>query len=168
MRKALALLIVALLIATPAFAVSRTATFGDQNSSGTYRLTAENDGQLTFASDTSIKYPYSTHSTVSTNTLDDLDTGKFIVDTGGAKHVLPTPEAGMVLTFSAGAQVYMTVDTATTDTTILYSVTGTSLDGGDSIKSTGQAGDSVTLCAPNTTTWAICGMKGTWTDNGTN
>lgn len=172
-------------IVSPAFA-EVTATFGDQNSSLQYRMKAEYDGTsgyITFASDTGIKYPYENYTTVNTNnTLISAESGKVLVDTGGStdatgvctagkggsKHILPTAAPGLVFTFTAGSKCVMTVDTVDTNDRIRYTISGTALDGGDSIKSTGQAGDSVTLFSTVANMWDVVQMKGTWTDNGTN
>lgn len=173
----LTLLLVACL-SLPAFAVTETtATFGDQNSSKAYRMKATFDGTsgvITFASDTGILYPYERYTAANTNnTLLAAESGKTISDTGGAgsycsKHILPTAAPGLEFTFSAASKCTMTVDTVDTNDTIEYSIAGTSLDAGDSIKSTGQAGDTVTLFSTVANKWSITAMKGTWTDNGTN
>lgn len=156
-----------------------TATFGNQNSSGEYRIKADTDGVITFASDTGIKYPYEHYTSANTNnTLTADESGKVITDTGAAsgptasgscsKHILPTAAPGLMFTFTAGSKCSMTIDTVDTNDTILYSISGTGLDAGDSIKSTGQAGDSVTVVSTLANKWSIVQMKGTWTDNGTN
>lgn len=173
-------------VSAPAFAVTETTgTFGDQNSSLEYRMNATYDGTsgvVTFASDTGIKYPYERYTTANTNnTLLAAESGKVIVDTGGttaglsmsansgcSKHILPTAAPGLEFTFTAGAKCFMTVDTTDTNDLIEYSISGTNLDAGDSIKSTGQAGDTVTLFSTVANKWSITAMKGTWTDNSTN
>lgn len=155
------------------------ATIGNKNSSGEYRVRVKNDGTFQFASDTPIKYPYETYTSANTaNTLTALESGKTLTDcsnlactgstgtAGCSKHTLPTAAVGLEFTFVAGNQCSMTVDTADTNDTILYSITGTKLDAGDSIKSTGQAGDSVTLTSTVANKWSITQMKGVWTDNG--
>lgn len=177
--------LVMLAVASPAFA-EITATIGDQNSSGVYRATSYFDGTsgyIVFASDTGLKYPYENYTTINTNnTLLSAESGKVITDTGGStdatgvctagkggsKHILPTAAPGLVFTFTAGSKCVMTVDTVDTNDRIRYTISGTALDGGDSIKSTGQAGDSVTLFSTVANMWDVVQMKGTWTDNGTN
>jgi len=179
-KKCLLMGLVGMLIFSPAvMAQSRTATFGDQNSSNVYRMTADSYGVITFASDTGIKYPYESFSssTVGTNTITASETGKTIVDMcgvtngvainqGGSKYTLPTAVVGMEFTLSAGGQCFVTLDVDDMDT-ILYSSSSTGMHAGDSLKSTGQAGDNVTLFCPATTKWQVKSMFGTWTDNGT-
>lgn len=159
-----------------------TGTLGSQNSSKDYAVTATNDGTsnvVRFASDTGITYPYVNYT--SANTADTLiagQSGVTITDMGGAvgptaagycsKHTLPRAAAGLQFSFSAGSKCFMTVDTVDASDTILYSISGTGLDAGDSIKSTGQAGDSVTLFSTAANQWQIKAMKATWTDNSTN
>ena len=178
------LLIALLMLASPAFAVTETtATFGDQNSSKEYRIKSTFDGTsgvVTYASDTGILYPYLSYTTAPTTvsvTLIAAQSGITISDTGGGspvaqgscrKFVLPTAAPGMEFTFSANAKCTITVDTADTNDTIMYSISGTGLDAGDSIKSTAQAGDSVTVFSTVANKWAIKQMKGVWTDNSTN
>lgn len=100
------------------------------------------------------------------------ETGVTVVDNIGTKFILPRAAAGLRFTVisgyntTSGSPVASTVDTVDTSDTIIYSITGTKLDAGDSIKSTTQAGDSVTLCGSKDNKWVICGMKATWTDNG--
>lgn len=112
------------------------------------------------------------------NSLGADETGKYLTDMGGAsgptavgsgsKHILPRAAVGLTYTISVGSKSTVTVDTLDTSDTILYSISGTGLDAGDSIKSTGQAGDSVTLTSTAANTWSVTQMKGTWTDNSTN
>lgn len=139
----------------------------------------EGDSNITRIIPESYETPVETYTSANTaNTLTAAETGKSLVDCGAStcgptltascsKHTLPTAVAGYEFSFSAGRKCSMTVDVQSTDT-ILYSISGTGLDAGDSIKSTGQAGDSVTLYSPVANVWAIKAMKGTWTDNGTN
>ena len=185
MRKQILGLLLALVVlwSAPAFAITETtATFGDQNSSGDYRMKAEFDGTsgyVTFARDTGILFPYESYTTASTNnTLLAAESGKTITDFGGAsgptasgacsKHILPRAAPGLQFSFATGSKCTMTVDTVDTSDTILYSISGTGLDAGDSIKSTGQAGDSVTVFSTEANKWQIKAMKATWTDNSTN
>jgi len=188
-RKILSLAFIGILmLSSMVYAQSVTATFGDQNSSNEYRIKADTDGVVTFASDTGIKYPYEYYNPASpptTNTLTAAETGKFIMDVGGitlpatttglgfgSKHVLPRAEVGLAFTLAAGSQCSVTLDVAGPNgdpsDVIMYSVSSTGLDIGDSIKSTGQAGDSVTVMCPVANKWMIVDMQGTWTDNSTN
>lgn len=184
MARKLMLLLIAALLLSPAvaMAVETTATFGDQNSSGEYRIKASNDGTsgyVTYASDTGIFLPYERYTSSNTNnTLLAAESGKVISDTGGgpltggvgmcSKHILPTAAPGMEFSFVAATKCTMTVDTADTSDTIEYSISGTLLDAGDSIKSTGQSGDAVTVFSTVANKWQIKAMKGVWTDNSTN
>lgn len=182
MKKLLSLIILAVFVTMPMLvqAASITATMGDQNASGVYRAYTDTDGVFTYASDTGIVHPYVTYTTSPTTvgvTLTAAQTGTTITDFGGGsgptqvgscrKFTLPTAVAGMQFAFTTGSKCTMTVDVQSTDT-ILYSISGTGLDAGDSIKSTAQAGDSVVLFSPAAGSWAIKSMKATWTDNGTN
>ena len=160
------------------------ATIGGRNSSNQYRAkvtrdTSSTTGIFTFAPDTAIVWPYEHYTTANTNNqLTAAESGKTITDTGGAsgptavgagsKHILPRASVGLEFTLTVGALASSTLDTIDTSDTILYSITSTGLDAGDSIKSTGQAGDSVTVKCTSANTWSITAMKGTWTDNSTN
>ena len=126
------------------------------------------------------KVIYETYSApTANNTLATEETGKIITDIGNStaptqagkscsKHILPRAAVGLTYTLIAGGRCTVTLDTVDTSDTILYSISGTGLDAGDSIKSTGQAGDSVTLTSTAANSWSIQQMKATWTDNGTN
>lgn len=159
-------------------AASTTATMGDTNASNVYRFSCDTDGVCAYAQDTGILMPYVSYTTSPGTvgvTLTAAQTGAMIVDTGGfpptgtgscRKFTLPTAAPGMLFSFSTGSKCTMTVDVQSADQ-ILYSISGTGLDAGDSIKSTGQAGDAVTLFSPAAGTWAVKDMKAVWTDNGT-
>lgn len=178
MKKLFLIALFALILPCASFAASLTATMGDQNASSIYRIQCDTDGVCKFAQDTGIYYPYVTYTTSPTTvgvSLTAAQSGAFIVDTGGAaptatgscrKFTLPTAVAGMEFGFETGSKCSMTVDVQSTDQ-IQYSISGTGLDAGDSIKSTGQSGDSVILFSPAANTWAIKSMKAIWTDNGT-
>jgi hypothetical protein len=120
---------------------------------------------------------YTTVPTTVGVTLIAAQSGITISDTGGGspttvgscrKFTLPTAAPGLEFTFTTGSKCTMTVDTADTNDTIMYSISGTGLDAGDSIKSTAQAGDSVTLFSTAANKWFVKQMKATWTDNSTN
>lgn len=111
------------------------------------------------------------------NLLAASESGKRLSDTGGAatgssgfgsKHILPRASAGLSYTITAATKSFVTVDTLDTQDTIRYSISGTALAAGESIKSTGQAGDSVTLYSPAANVWDIQDMKAAWTNNSTN
>lgn len=122
---------------------------------------------------------YESYTSVNTaNALLENESGKVIVDTGGAPtsnctadlpcggstHTLPRAKVGLIYTLSAGSEATVTLDTVDSSDRILYSITGTELSAGDKIISTGQAGDSVTVVCPVAGKWAIASMKGVWTD----
>lgn len=174
--------------------IVNTATMGDQNSSGLYRVYTDNTGTFTFGTDTSIKYPYQTYTFTGApavrgagiKLLVTSDSGSTILDTmqktlslltsptltgGGAKYVLPpagdATTLGTRFTITTAAQGYITLDTYSTSDVILYSISGTGLDAGDSLKSAGQAGDSITVQCNSANTWTVINVKGSFTDNGT-
>lgn len=187
MKKLLIAVLFAMAFCGVANAAVTTATFGDYNSSGEYRVKADSDGVVTFASDSqlvlpatvstpasgvttfaatsSIVYPYRV-ATATLDTVSATDSGKVLTasTTFGTKFVLPSATPGLRFTFIAPDAKYMTVDTVSTFDTIRY----ITLDGGDSIKSTGNTGDSVSLICNTANKWDIMGMFRTWTDNGTN
>ena len=163
-----------------AHAAVNTATFGDMNSSNVYRMTADSDGTITFASDTSLKIPYkSITSTTIDQWLVTTDSGRWIVDYGasgmtitdgtivasGHKIHLPPASVGMTYSISTGVKEYITVDCDTTDV-IQYSISGVGLNAGDSLKSSGNAGDAIQVYCPTAGKWIIWGIMGSWTDNG--
>lgn len=179
------LLLVMIVVVMPQLAHAQTyfststGTLGDQNSNNDYRVTATNDGVIHFAFDTGITYPYTNYTTPNTPvTLTAAQSGLMVTDMGNgtgpttvgscSKWTLPAAVPGLEYSFSTGSKCFMTVDTASTSDTILYSITGTGQAGGDSIKSTGQAGDSVTLFSTATGKWSVKAMKSTWTNNTTN
>lgn len=188
-RNIMLTLAVLLMIAGLAYAADvPVATFGDANSSGEYRVksiidSATGNGTVVYAIDTGIQYPYEHYTTANTNnSLNDYESGKTITDTGGSsdaamiceageggsKHILPRAEPGLEFTLTTGAKCSVTLDAFDTSDQILFSISGTVLDAGDSLKSTGQAGDSVTVFSTVANKWSIKQMKGSWTDNGTN
>lgn len=202
MKKLLIAVLFAMAFCGVANAAVTTATFGDYNSSGEYRVKADSDGVVTFASDSqlvlpatvstpasgtvsigasntvsvgassvvslaetsSIVYPYRV-STVTLDTVAATDSGKVLTAalTTGTKFILPSATPGLRFTFIAPNALYMTVDTVSTFDTIRY----LTLDGGDSLKSTGNTGDSVQLICNTANKWDIMNMFRTWTDNGT-
>lgn len=86
----------------------------------------------------------------------------------GSKFTLPRATVGLNYTLSVGSKSTATLDTLDTADTFMYSISGTGLDMGDSMKSTGQAGDSVSVVCTQAGKWSISSMKSVWTDNGTN
>lgn len=117
-------------------------------------------------------------SSTSNNLLLVDESGKTIVDMGGKtaptqlggcmKHVLPRASAGLTFTIVTGVRCVVTVDTIDTDDTILWSTGGFGLDAGDSLKTTGDAGDFITVTSPAANKWAVTNFRGVLLDNGTN
>lgn len=118
---------------------------------------------------------YETYAGGSNNTLLAAESGKVITDNGlqnavGAKHILPRAAVGLNYTICAGSpSIYVTVDTVDTSDTIRYSSVGVSLDAGDSLKSSGSAGDCLGVACTEANKWTVTYMgPHFWTDNGTN
>lgn len=113
-----------------------------------------------------------------TTTLTATQSGYVISDSGGvtsdtltgsgSKFILPRATVGLNYTLSVGSKSTSTLDTLDTADTFLYSISGTGQQMGDSIKSTGQAGDSVTVTCTKAGQWTITQMHSVWTNNGTN
>lgn len=112
-------------------------------------------------------------------TITAAESGYFFTDSGGvtsdtligygSKWVLPRATIGLKYTLSTGSKSTVTLDTVDTADTFLFSISGTGLQMGDSIKSSGQAGDSVTVVCAKAGTWTVTGTGSTaWTNNGVN
>lgn len=141
-----------------------------------------------------VAYNATANTTVSFNSQQSglvmVDSGGVTSDTltgSGSKFILPACNSGvlsspatsgqlttqgMMYTLTVGSKSFATLDTLNLADTFMYSISGTGQAMGDSIKSTGQAGDSVTVvCVPennNTGVWVVKDMHGVWTNNGTN
>jgi hypothetical protein len=165
MKRILSLAVIALMVfASPIFAAVTTATFGDYNSSNAYRLTADSDGVLTFASDTAVKYPYSTAST--NQTLTATQSGSTIIFNNGSgvaqngtTFLLPTAVVGMQFTIVADVAKWFFVDAQSTDTINFSTATA-----GQRISNsaTAIAGDSITLFCATANKWSVVDHNGTW------
>lgn len=165
MKRILSLAVIALLaFVSYSYAAVTTATFGDYNSSNVYRMSANSDGTITYASDTSVLYPYSTAST--NQTLTALQSGSVIVfNTGsgtaqnGTSFTLPTAAVGMQYTIVADIAKWFFVDAQSTDT-INFSTASV----GQRISNSGSAlaGDSITLFCATATKWSVIDKSGTW------
>lgn len=161
------LFIIAVLIATPLYAQSTNATFGNQNSSGEYRVEANTNGTITFASDTSIKFPYQSGTT--NDTLTVADSGRTYVvtydaDTQVSPPVIQLPAAtvGMVFPIVSATTYSVYINPNGTDT-IQYA----SLAAGHSIYNSSAAkGDSITLYCVVAGEWAVSINSGTWATGG--
>lgn len=123
---------------------------------------------------------YERYTTANTNNqLLESESGKFLVDTGGAtgltpvagnggsKHILPRAKPGLTYTVCTGAKIVTTVDTLDTSDLIEASISGTNLDAGDSLKSTGQAGECATFTSTLAGRWNVIMNPAVWSDNGT-
>lgn len=129
---------------------------------------------MTFAPTSAIKYAYRVV-TGTADTMTTADSGAYIVSTStvGTKFTLPAAAVGLEFNIAysstaTGGARYITVDTASVADTIMASFSSVPLDGGDSIKSSGNTGDSVCVISTAANVWSLCGMRGTFTDNGTN
>jgi hypothetical protein len=159
MKRLLFVLMAVLMVAAlPCYAANKTATFGDMNSSDEYRMTADTDGVITFASDTGIVLPYDTATTG--ETLTAAKSGVTMVSSAtvaGAKFILPTATVGLSIRLVAGTAYTIDAKPQSTDK-INYSTAVT----GNKIVSAGGLADSVELFCATAGQWEIASMKGTW------
>jgi len=172
MKKVLLIAIAILLVGSFASAAVLTGTFGDQNSSKAYRVQVDNAGTVTFASDTSIVYPYAV-SAITLDTLATTDSGKWIVNTNpiGQDFRLPRAAAGLNYCIVDGkatgaTSTYISIDTLDTSDTILKSIASVPLVAGGSLKSTGQTGDTVCVFSSAANVWQVIDETGAWTAGG--
>lgn len=174
----IALLIVFVFVGL-SFAVTREATFGFKNSSNVYRLTATRDtsGAYINVSPTGVGITpgYEVFTTAAaTNNLDASDSGRRLIaaevaPAGGSHYILPQAIAGLEIELCTGTQVTATLDTHSTNDIINHTISGTALDAGDSLKSSGQAGDCIRVTCGSDTNWYITNMgAAAWSDNSTN
>ena len=147
-------------LSVPSFAAV-TATLGDQNSSGSYRVQVDSDGVVTFASDTGIRFPYEAATT--SDTLTAAESGKTIVSsapTQAPTFTLPAAAVGMEFTFVAATAVSIILDPNGTDI-FKYA----SLSAGDRIyNSSAAAGDTIRVFCATANQWAVTPIVGTWAD----
>ena len=139
------------------------ATFGDQNSSNNYRMTATNDGVIRFASDTGIIVPYTTASTNSTLTA--AQTGTTIVFNNGSgtaqsntTFTLPTSAVGMQYSFIGDITKYFRVKPASGEI-INYS---TAVANSKLKNSSAAIGDSIIVFCATAGQWSVKAQNGTW------
>lgn len=158
--KKLLLSLLLLVICTPSFA-GVTATFGDQNSSGLYRVAADTDGVVTFQSNTGILWPYEAATT--SDTLTAYETGKTIVATAAATFTLPTAAPGMQFTVIAGTNKVIALDPASGDR-FYYGANGFWSNGDRIWNTSSTTGDSVTIFSTTANRWDVRGIVGTWAD----
>lgn len=150
----------------PAFAETE-ATFGNQNSSGVYRLSVDSSGIFTFASDAAIKWPYEQETT--NDTLTSADCGRvFVVNPSSTEptFVLPAAAAGCSFTFVAGTnQTTWWVDPNDADT--IQAGTAAPFSAGDRLKFTkvtGVSGDTARFFAIGTGSWYVTKTGSGWSD----
>lgn len=152
--------LLAIAFCSNAFAVQRTATFGDKNSLNVYRLTATNDGVLTYAQDTGIKYPYTTATT--TTTLTAVQTGTTLVVTpiqNNTRVNLPASTVGSIYNVIDSAAFSLAVYPVTGETINFASLTASQ----GLINSTSPAkGDALTLICTVAGKWDVYEMRNTW------
>jgi len=133
---------------------------------------------ITYGATSSVLAPYRIV-TAANDVIQTTDSGKYIVSTNqtGTKFWLPAAAPGLYFTIIGSglktsgmlALDYITVDVAAVNTdTILAAYSSITLDTGDSIKSSGQTGDSVCVMSTVAGYWNLCGQRGTWSDNSTN
>ena len=149
------------LLSAPAFAAV-TATLGDQNSSGEYRVKVDTDGVVTFASNTGILFPYEAATT--SDTLTAAESGKTFVVAGATgsppTYTLPVAAVGMEFTFVTANTVSVYLDPNGTDV-FKYA----SLSAGDRIyNSSAAAGDTIKVFCATALEWAVTPIAGTWAD----
>lgn len=111
-------------------------------------------------------------------TLTIAQSGSVIGDSGGvtsdtltgfgSKFTLPRAAVGLNYTLTVNSKSTSTLDTLDTADTFMYSISGTGFQMGDSMKSTGQAGDSVSVACVKAGQWTITQMHSIWTNNSTN
>lgn len=155
----------------------RTATMGDLNDAGVYRLRADMNvsgasdctasqstcGWLVYAQDTGIYYPYVTSTT--NMTLVPSQSGATFVSTStstNAAFLLPTAAVGMDYTIVAGSAKQLQVRVAATDTILFASNT----IGQGLVNSTAALGDTIEFFCYVANTWAVKNHDGTWTHTG--
>jgi len=173
----IAVFILALVVGLAFAQSTREATWGYKDSTNTYRLTATRDtnGAYISVSEDNVGWipGYEVFTTGgATNRLAAKDSGRRLIDASGhagAHYILPTAVAGLEYEVCTSDVNYVTLDTNSTDDTIHFTVAGAALAAGDSLLSTGQAGDCVRVTCGSDTNWYVTSMGAfIWTDNGTN
>ncbi len=153
-------LLALLAISSQGYAAQATATFGDYNASGVYRMTADINGLITFASDTGITWPYVSSTT--NTTLTAYQTGTTLVFNGASndtKYQLPAATVGMQYSFVSDSAVSMRVMPATGEI-INYASLAASY--GLTNSSTPAKGDHLTLFCATAGQWSVKAMKNSW------
>lgn len=159
--KFIAIVFSLLVLSCSPVAAAVTATLGDQNSSGEYRVKVDTDGVVTFASNTGILFPYEAATT--SDTLTAAESGKTIVSSAPTyppTFTLPVAAVGMEFSFVAATAVSIILDPNGTDI-FKYA----SLSAGDRIyNSTAAAGDTIRVFCATANEWAVTPVVGTWAD----
>jgi hypothetical protein len=145
-----------------------TATFGDKNSSNVHRIEADNNGVVTFAQDTGIKYPYTSGST--NQTITAAQTGTTIVFNNGSgvaasgtMFTLPAAVVGMEYTIIADIAKWFYVKPASGE---IINFSNLSANQRISNAGSGVAGDSITLFCATAGQWSVKSRIGTWANGG--
>ena len=163
------------LIALPALAV-KVATMGAPDSSGNYPIEVDHLRKITFpGGGVYAKY----EAKITNDTLTVADSGTvFVVNptTSPVIFTLPDADVGITYTFINSGQNIIAAGTGTaiilnpkiTDY-ILYtnSAVTSGFAAGDSLRSGGLTGDSVTIVCTTNLYWDVYNVRGTWTDTGT-
>ena len=172
----IAFVVVFMLAVGLSFAEVREFALGAKDSNNVYRLTGTRDTSGAYISlpPTGVGWnpAYELFTTdAATNNLDPTDSGRRLIDTTtfGSRYILPQAIAGIEIELCAGNQVTVTLDTHDTGDTINHSISGTLLNAGDALLSSGEAGDCIRVTSGSTDNWYVTGMgPNAWTDHGSN
>ena len=167
----LALMLLTALSSQSFATITKVATFGDYNSSGNYRLTANRDesnglGYLTFASDTGIVWPYLSTATTNTTLTADQSGLVFVFNNGngtaanGTIYTLPSCTVGLQYAIVSDVAKFFRIASTGSDTfAFSTATTGSKLTN----STTAASGDSITLFCGIAGTWSVLDHNGTWT-----
>lgn len=164
--KRLGVLFLLLALAFPVQAAVKVATFGNQNSSGNYRIEGDSDGTITFQSDTSIKLPYEAKTTSDTLTVTDCGKTFSYAGTVNSTFTLPDAILGCSYRFVSNTSSSLFYITPNSGDTIKFAVSSIPLDASDKLTSGGTTQDSIELFSTAADTWSILNVNGTWADGG--
>lgn len=164
MKKFRLFIVLAFLLAfcTQSYAATTTTALGNTNTSGVYRMIIDSDGVITYAADTSIKFPYQSGTT--NDTLTAADSGRTYVVTSGAVSAvylnLPAAAVGMEFPFISATTQSIYINPNSSDI-INYA----SLSAGDTIYNSSAAkGDAITFFCVTANEWSVKPLVGTWAD----
>lgn len=142
------------------FAAQATATMGDYNSSGVYRITCDINGVCTYAQDTGIIWPYKVLATNTTMTA--AQSGTTLVSNAsidGITYTLPAATVGMQYTFIADTAKILKVYPATGE---IINFASLSTSQGLSNSNTPAKGDHLILFCATAGQWSLKSMRNTW------